>query len=200
MYSSKQSHAYQAAVQRRIAENSRKGSAGWREENADLIDRVRKEMNIQMEKGKSDHFIVKMWNVLQRWGKLSPKQVAATEKVLAKQDEWRAAADAKVAKEAEGKEWVGVEGNRYSFTLTINRIVDLGGVSYSWGAEAQTKYLYAMEDRKGNAYVYIGTSQLGQAGETIKIKATIKSHNTYQGHIKQNRLSRPHVLVAKKDA
>jgi hypothetical protein len=48
-----------------------------------------------------------------------------------------------------------------------------------------------MRDMNGNVVVYVG-KKLGDAGEKLVMKATIKSHEEYKG-VKQTKVSRPFI-------
>lgn len=176
--------AYQNAINRKIRENSYKGSLAWRKENAELIEKIKNEATGTYP----NKFIVSMFNNIQEWGKLTDNQLATAKKVLdciEKRAEEREE-QYKIAAENSASGYVGVEKKRYSFTLDIKKVFQQCGYNDFY-------FIHLMIDRNDNEYVYMGNKKLGEDGERIKINATIKEHGEYRG-IKQNRLSRPYHL------
>jgi hypothetical protein len=60
-----------------------------------------------------------------------------------------------------------------------------------YGRTTTICYVNAMRDMNGNVVVYVG-KKLGDAGEKLVMKATIKSHEEYKG-VKQTKVSRPFI-------
>lgn len=81
-------------------------------------------------------------------------------------------------------EYVGTEGERRDFELTLTK---------SFGFEGQYGWVYTeiFHDAGGNVFYYKGTAKSGlKAGESIKVRATIKEHSVYEG-TKQTKIARP---------
>jgi hypothetical protein len=132
-------------------------------------------------------FYTKMRDSLQEWGGLSDAQTKAVLSLI-ERGETRAAERAKsradsLAKDAETSGWVGAVGDRMQFDLTLRMVLTMSGM---YG----TSYLHVMHDSAGNVVVYKGTNKLGDKGDTVSVKATIKEHGTRDG-VKQTKISRP---------
>jgi hypothetical protein len=175
--------AYEAAIQRRIKLNARKGWIARDPSRLDLEQRLQAEA---CRRGK-DSFMGKMWDSLEKWGKLSEKQEAAILRIWAddatKRDQRKAerlAADA-------GSQHIGTVGERRDFTLTIRFVTSFEGM---YG----TTYVTGMNDADGNVVIYKGSTTVGERGETITLKATIKAHGEREG-VKQTMISRPKVAA-----
>jgi len=83
-------------------------------------------------------------------------------------------------------EFVGVEGDKMTLTITVEKIVTL--YSDLYGAT----YLHLCRDQDGNVIVYKGTAQIGAPGDINTIKATVKAHQIYNG-VRQTIIQRPKV-------
>lgn len=97
----------------------------------------------------------------------------------------------RVVKEGSEKKvssWVGYQGERKTFSLTIERLIP---TSSEWG----NSYLHSSKDEDGNVITFFNRNKLGEEGETITITGTVKKRDDYKG-IKQTVLNR--VKVAKK--
>ena len=92
-------------------------------------------------------------------------------------------AQEQAAKDADMSGWIGTVGERRVFTLTVRMVVQMEGI---YG----TSYLHVMHDADGNVVVYKGTNQLGDKGDTVTVKATVKEHDMRDG-VKQTKISRP---------
>jgi len=119
-------------------------------------------------------------------GGLSIGQMAAArgmvEKAKARQAERLAARNAP----ATSGRHMSTIGQREEFTLTINRVMEHEGM---YG----TSYFHTCTDANGNAFIYKGTSELGEVGAVVTIKATVKEHTAYNG-VAQTVINRPKVL------
>ena len=121
-------------------------------------------------------------NVLE-WGGLTVAQNAAVMGMIARAEARVAGYAAKRAAEAEASGWIGSVGERRDFTLTIRHIVEMSG-------QYGMSYLHILNDAQGNVVIYKGTKVLGDRGETLTVKATIKEHGERDG-VKQTKIARP---------
>ena len=85
--------------------------------------------------------------------------------------------------DADTSGWIGTVGKRENFTVTIRHIMSMIGI---YG----TSYLHIMNDAQGNVVIYKGTKVLGDNGETLTVKATVKEHGEREG-VKQTKIARP---------
>lgn len=120
-------------------------------------------------------FAKKMLSALDLWGSLTEGQYRALETVVAR------------AKEDATSEFVGTPKERRDFTVTIERIITLP--DYGFGVS----YLNVARDNNGNVILYKGGKAIGEKGEMVNLKATVKEHKVYNG-INQTVVNRPKVL------
>lgn len=83
-------------------------------------------------------------------------------------------------------EFVGVEGDKVTLTITVEKIVTL--YSDLYGAT----YLHLCRDQDGNVIVYKGNANIGAPNDTNAVKATVKAHQIYNG-VRQTIIQRPKV-------
>lgn len=121
-------------------------------------------------------------NVLD-YGSLTEKQTNAVLAMIARAEAKVAGYAAKRAEEAATSNWIGTVGKREMFTVTIRHIVTLDGI---YGIS----YLHIMNDDAGNVVIYKGTKCLGDNGERLTVKATVKEHGERDG-VKQTKIARP---------
>lgn len=97
--------------------------------------------------------------------------------------------DGEVAKRAKNaaSAFVGNVGDKLTLTVTVERIIVLP--DYGFGVN----YINILRDQAGNLLVYKGLSDIGQQGETVTMKATVKEHNIRDG-VQQTVIQRPKVL------
>jgi hypothetical protein len=190
--------AYEAAIERNIANNRRKTGArkfAAMFEDADAIiefveSRVSDEQVAHFARtshGKEDaSFIDACWAGLQTFGGLTEKQGLAVRGILAKNAERKAQYRA----EALSKVHVGTVGERRDFDLTVKFVTYF---DTQWG----TTWVFVMEDADGNVVVYKGSGHLynadGQSatkGDKVVVKASIKEHSERDG-VKQTIIARP---------
>lgn len=182
--------AYDAAIQRHIRANARKGREDrWYAADptrADLIQRLCREAN--------GGFLGKMLDSFQEWGSLTDGQERAIRASFEKRDGKKAEARARDA----GSVHVGEVGKRMDLTLTVRSIIEIEGDFYSF-----TLTIFA--DAAGNVLVYKGKS-LGffedertychvAGGDTVTLKATVKEHGEREG-VKQTIINRPKLVSA----
>jgi hypothetical protein len=89
------------------------------------------------------------------------------------------------AKENAASQWVGEVGKRQVFDLTLVDIKNLG--DNAWGG---CSVLHRFKDTDGNIFTWFASKEaVGEVGQTLKLKATIKKHEDYKG-MKQTLISR----------
>jgi hypothetical protein len=119
-------------------------------------------------------------------GGLSIGQMAAARSMVEKAKARAAERTAAKNAPATSGRHMGNVGQREEFTLTIKRVMEHEGM---YG----TSYFHACVDENGNQFIYKGTSELGEVGATIRVKATVKEHSAYNG-VAQTIINRPKVL------
>lgn len=118
---------------------------------------------------------------LVRWGDLSEKQWAFMARLIdqvqnaSRYAEERAAADAK-------SQYIGTVKARMSFTATI---VGIASFDSLYG----TMFVSIMKSGD-NVVIYKGNRPMGERGETVTFKATVKKHDVREG-VKQTIVERP---------
>lgn len=113
---------------------------------------------------------------------LTDRQLAALVRVKDKIAQREAERDQLIASSAP----VGEVGERRDFNLKLTTVRSIE-TQYGYS------YLHVMEDIAGNAIKYFGSARLGDEGETLTVKATVKAHEAYRG-LMQTVVSRPKVL------
>ncbi len=195
--------AYAAAIDRNIRNNARKTrSAKWlatadgKRANAFLFEHDEFEYTMLADGTCFTHpvvkaclgdFYTKMHNSVNEWGGLTEGQTNAVLAMIAR-GKARVAERAKAraeqaAKDADMSGWIGTVGERRVFTLTVRMVFEMEGI---YG----TSYLHVMHDADGNVIVYKGTNRLGDKGDTVTVKATVKEHDVRDG-VKQTKIARP---------
>lgn len=121
------------------------------------------------------------------WGGLTEKQNAAAlamiergEKRVAEREKARAEA---AARDQAASGWIGKVGDRLVLELTIRSVFERDG-------QYGLTFFHVMNDDAGNVVIYGGTKELGERGDRVTVKATIKDHDQREG-IKQTKISRP---------
>lgn len=117
------------------------------------------------------------------WGGLTDRQHDAALDMIKRGEERVAGWAAKRAAEAALSNWIGTVGKREVFALTIQRIMSFEG-------QYGVTYIHIMHDKNANVVVYKGTKVLGEAGEFVTVKATVKEHGEREG-VKQTKIARP---------
>jgi hypothetical protein len=74
-------------------------------------------------------------------------------------------------------------GKREVFALTIQRVIPIEG-------QYGVSYIHILKDKADNVVIYKGTKVLGEAGEFVTVKATVKEHGEREG-VKQTKIARP---------
>lgn len=169
-----------AAAAKRAAEHARieaeKASerAAWREAHAEFLAKLD---TLSRGRDEGDFWVKFERDFLARQGEPSERQREIVERELAKR-----------ARDAAARH-VGKPGDRITVTLTTERVIDC-----SWGTYPRiVSYLHIARDEAGNCIVYKGAGDFPGEGQTLKVKATIKEHTTYNG-IPQTVIARPKVL------
>jgi len=192
--------AYIRAAQGSIAANARKGRyARWiaSEPKAAIIDNFLHCAGdfapVRLDNGLSKNhalvtaavgnFYYAMRDALDEYGSLTEKQTAA---VVAMMERAQTRLDNRakaIAEAAARSSHIGAIKERRDFELTIKLRTGFDG---SFGYV----HVFVMEDSAGNVVVYKGSVVLGERGDTVKFKATIKAHGERDG-IAQTIITRP---------
>ena len=192
--------AYIRAAQGSIAANARKGRyARWiaSEPKAAIIDNFLHCSGdfapVRLDNGLSKNhalvtaavgnFYYAMRDALDEYGSLTEKQTAA---VVAMMERAQTRLDNRgkaIAEAAARSAHIGAIKERRDFELTIKLRTGFDG---SFGYV----HVFVMEDSAGNVVVYKGSVVLGERGDTVKVKATIKAHGERDG-IAQTIITRP---------
>ena len=100
-----------------------------------------------------------------------------------------AVVDAAIAKQAANAAsgHFGAVGDKVTLTITVERVIVLQHPVFG------TNYITIARCDNGNVISYKGKTDIGNKGETLTIKATIKGHDVYNG-IAQTQIQRPKVL------
>jgi hypothetical protein len=198
--------AYIRAAQARIAANAAKGARNrWIEESGKEI--VELCINFLFESGEFQptqiidanggleyrthplvrasfgEFRSKMIQSELDWGRLTKGQEQAVLRMIDKAKERIAARDAAKDEKRATAKHVGTVGERRDFTLTVK-------FTTAYETQFGVTHVHVMEDVEGNVVVYKGSKVIGEKGETITVKATIKEHGERDG-IAQTIISRP---------
>ncbi|KPK59034.1 MAG: hypothetical protein AMJ59_12740 [Gammaproteobacteria bacterium SG8_31] len=190
--------AYEAAIERNIANNRRKTGArkfaALFEDATAIIDFVETRVSdaqvahwARFGRGMEEaSFIDACWAGLQTFGGLTEKQGLAVRSIIAKNAERKAQYRA----EALTKVHVGTVGERRDFDLTVRFVTD-------FETQFGITNVFVMEDAEGNVVVYKGAGSLYNAdgqfavkGDKISVKATVKEHGERDG-VKQTIIARP---------
>jgi len=129
------------------------------------------------------------------WGKLSEKQTTIVRNALAKAKKWEAEKDvreAQWAEEASKREYVGEVGDKQFLVEGNIKFVT------SWETDFGRTYLTMISDKDGNTIKYKG-KYLADKGFSVKMIATIKSHEEYKGE-KQTIVNRPRKIETQEEA
>lgn len=138
-------------------------------------------------RGGFNDLLAKLANDLNECGGLSDKQTEIVRNALARQGQFAEERKAKFAEanalDAAVSNWIGSVGERRDFELEIRWMKVFEGV---YGAS----YIHGMKDADGNVVIYKGSNCLGQKGDKVKAKASIKEHGERDG-VKQTIIARP---------
>ena len=75
-------------------------------------------------------------------------------------------------------------GAKTDFSYRINKVVKVIDGFYG------ISYFTILENSKGDVFKYVGSAELGEKGQTITMKATVKDHTEYDG-VDQTVINRP---------
>lgn len=113
--------------------------------------------------------------------------------VISRRDEFMAVVEANKAAQAQRdaeleakrskSSHVGQAGDRIDITATITVVKAIDGF---YGIS----YFTILENSKGDVFKYVGSAELGEKGQTITMKATVKDHAEYDG-VNQTVINRP---------
>jgi len=112
-----------------------------------------------------------------KYGSISEAQASAAHR----------AADNEITRQAQNEtaQWIGAVGDRIEITGTIISRIAFGSV---FGLVV----ISIIKDAAGNFFVQKGRG-IGDKGEEVTVKATVKGHDTYNG-VKQTIITRPKVI------
>jgi hypothetical protein len=140
--------------------------------------------------GGFNDLIEKLAQDLRECGGLSDKQTEIVRKAMANQDRFNEERKAKFAeanaRDAAISKHLGSVGERRNFELDIQWVKAFEGM---YG----TSYMHGMKDLGGNVVIYKGSNKLGEKGDRVMIKASIKEHGEREG-VKQTVIARPKAL------
>ena len=96
--------------------------------------------------------------------------------------------EAEVAKRAQNaaSAFVGAVGDKIVLTIKIERLIPLE-------SQFGTTYINLCRDQQGNVIVYKGNSNIGEVGETVNVRATVKEHVLYNA-ASQTVIQRPKLV------
>lgn len=127
---------------------------------------------------------------LDKYGKLTERQVEAVRKVMAERAARRAEWESKEAALNALRRHLGTVGEKVTLTLTL---------CHSIALESQygVSYLLILEDAERNVVIYKGNSDAMPytKGETATVVATVKEHGVRDG-VKQTIIQRPKKLLS----
>jgi hypothetical protein len=193
--------AYAAAVKRRIIQNAR---VTYTRNTPDFLELFDFLMGTGTQRGhavydnghmvEGETFLSKMAYSLDTFGKLTDKQTEAVRNCIVKGAARKAEWAAKQAALNDKRLHLGEVGKKVELTLTIKKLIQLQGASFSYYDSGLTN-LYIMEDSDANVITYIGNSTQMPRGDavegvTIKLSATVKEH-TVRNEVKQTVIQRP---------
>jgi hypothetical protein len=171
----------QEAAEAKHAEQ-RAAITAWRADNADTLAILRSEArNPEFPQEGGSEFLA---NLLEQadYRPLSQAQIDAGLAAVQRERDRR--------EQQARQQWIGKVGDRIEFSWTVTRVILLEDGGYGHGYYAPSRYLVLGTDEKGNVVKYIGSGSFPHEGETVKAKATVKSHDTYKGS-KQTVIERP---------
>jgi len=170
--------AYEAAIKRKIKNASQDKFHRENTDGYDVIDFLRNASSWS-------EFARSLAGSYDDFGKLSPGQLDAARGMMAKSAARKAERIAQRDAPATSGRHMGNIGQREVFTLTINKIMEMEGM---YGIS----YMHLCSDANGNVFKYKGTTELGEVGATVTVKATVKEHAAYNG-VAQTVINRPKV-------
>ena len=132
--------------------------------------------------------LLEMKNALDEWGGLTDKQTELVRNALTRAEKWEAERQAKYAAQRAADaqtQHVGEVGKRQEFEVTVERV-------HSYETDYGTTYINVCRDANNNVVVYKGSNRWNK-GETLKVEATVKAHEMYEG-VPQTMIQRPTVL------
>lgn len=171
--------AYIAGAYRNMAAKAAKAFAKRRQDDVEFNSLVN---FIETKASKGSGFFVSMEKAIREYGKLSQKQEETCRRIMNEE----AVKMAEIRSRDAGSEFVGSIKERRMFTVQITGFK----VMVNPYDESPDGYFHAMKDANGNVLVYRGSVKLGEKGDEITFKATVKSHYDGKG-VKTTYLNRP---------
>ena len=189
LYTAEQNAKLDAAQEKRNAKATAKRNAAEAERQAKLAAeravwleqtaafRAQLTQLVAAEADESGYWAVAESNILARQTVPSDKLMAVVEAALAK------------IAAARASQFVGQVSQAVELTLTCERVIDC-----SWGSFPRvSSWMHLCRDQDGNVVVYKGAGNFLGLGETGKVKATVKLHETYRD-TRQTFIQRPKLV------
>lgn len=170
--------AYVAGAQARIRNNARKTFNKRFHEDAEFAALV---TFIERKAIAGSGFFVSIKKAIADNGKLSEKQESTCRRIMTED----AARMADLRARDAGSEFVGKLKERRLFTVEITGFKVM--VDYEGEPDG---FFHALKDEAGNVLVYRGSVKLGEKGDKLTVKATVKSHYDGKG-VKTTYINRP---------
>jgi hypothetical protein len=140
---------------------------------------------------KHSGFLNSMREAIINYGGLTDGQADAVRKIMASNAERTAKWAAERAEEAAASDWVGTVGERMSFELTVQHVIEFE-TQFGW------TFINICKDADRNVVIYKGSSDW-QKGSTVTCQAKIKEHGEREG-VKQTIIQRPTKVEFKQGA
>ena len=177
--------AYEAGIKRNIVMNARTTFNRTYPDAQEMFDFLWANAN-------KNSFYQSLLTALDKYGKLTEKQVLALRNSIATQAERKAKFEAERVAKIATMTHVGQPGKKVTMTLTVKAEIEVERTRYHW-YDSGMSLLRICEDENGNAVVYTGTAEFPLKGQTAQVVATVKSHREYRG-APQTVISRPKIL------
>ena len=139
--------------------------------------------------GDFGQLLLKMRDSLVEWGGLTDKQTDLVRRSLARAEERLLKAkerrEERIAGDRATSRHVGTVGERIELTLHCEKV-------FEFASQFGMTYINICRDESGNVVVYKGSNGF-EEGETLRVKATIKSHGERDG-VAQTFIARPKAI------
>jgi hypothetical protein len=133
-------------------------------DNAEILSWLR-------SKGDAFEFLASMAKQANDRAYLSPAQLAALQKIKAKEE--------LQAKNRAASRYVGEVGERIEANVTVERVSSFTRTPFC-GFGHEEVYVVTMRDEAGNCLVSMSPSFFAKQGDAFAIRATVKDHSTYR--------------------
>jgi len=130
-----------------------------------------------------------MREAIMEWGGLTDNQTDLVRRALVRAEERVIKADKRreerISADRAASKHIGTVGERREFELTVNKV-------FSFESQFGYTYINICKDADGNVVVYKGSNRF-EEGETVRVKATVKSHEERDG-VAQTLIARPKAM------